>query len=125
MSAIISTMDAPSAIGPYSQAVTAGNLLFTSGQLPVNPETGQLVEDDIGKQTKQVMDNIVSVLNAGGTSLAKSVKVTCFLADMNDFPAFNEIYGNYFSDHKPARSCVAVRTLPKNVKVEIDVIAEI
>ena len=114
----ISTEKAPGAIGPYSQAVISGNLLFTSGQIAINPATGEVESDTIQGQTEQIMKNLGALLEAAGSSYAKTVKTTCFLADMNDFAAFNEIYGKYFTE-KPARSCVAVKTLPKNVLAEV------
>ncbi len=120
----IYTKNAPDAIGPYSQAMKVGNLVFTSGQIAINPATMQVEATDIQGQTEQVCKNICAVLDAAGTSIAKVVKTTCFLADMGDFAAFNEIYGKYFTS-KPARSCVAVKTLPKNVLVEVEVIAEL
>ena len=118
------TSNAPEAIGPYSQAIICGNMLFTSGQIPINPATGNIEADDINGQTTQVMKNIAAVLSEAGTSFDKAVKTTCFLKDMSDFAAFNAIYAEYFTS-KPARSCVAVKTLPKNVLVEVEVIAEI
>ena len=120
----IYTKNAPEAIGPYSQAVKVGNLIFTSGQIAIVPESMQVQSDDIAGQTEQVCKNLCAVLNAAGTSIENAIKTTCFLADMNDFAAFNEIYSKYFTS-KPARSCVAVKTLPKNVLVEIEAIAEI
>ena len=120
----ISTEKAPGAIGPYSQAVISGNLLFTSGQIAINPATGEVESDTIQGQTEQMMKNLGALLEAAGSSYAKTVKTTCFLADMNDFAAFNEIYGKYFTE-KPARSCVAVKTLPKNVLAEVELIAEL
>lgn len=120
----IYTKNAPDAIGPYSQGIKVGNLLFTSGQIAINPETSQVEATDIQGQTEQVCKNLCALLEAAGTSIEKVVKTTCFLADMNDFAAFNEIYGRYFVS-KPARSCVAVKTLPKNVLVEVEVIAEL
>ena len=119
----IQTEKAPAAIGPYSQAVCVGNLVFTSGQIPLNAD-GQLVGETITEQTEQVCKNLCAVLEAAGTSIEKAVKTTCFLADMADFAAFNEVYGKYFVG-KPARSCVAAKQLPKNVLVEVEVIAEI
>lgn len=116
------TQSAPAAIGPYSQAVKFGNILFTSGQIPVDPATGAVVEGDIKAQTAQVMKNLAALLAASGTSPEKALKTTCFLADMADFAAFNEVYAETFTG-KPARSCVAVKTLPKNVLVEVEVIA--
>ncbi|HAG03846.1 MAG TPA: regulator [Lachnospiraceae bacterium] len=124
MSKIISTNDAPSAIGPYSQAVVSGGLVYTSGQIALDPATGEIVGDTIEKQTEQVMKNLSAILSAAGSEFSKAVKTTCFLADMGDFSAFNDIYGKYFTG-KPARSCVAVKTLPKNVLCEVEVIAEV
>ena len=124
MSNKIYTPNAPEAIGPYSQAVTVGNLVFTSGQIAINPASGAVEATTIEEQTHQVCKNLSAVLEAAGSSLEKVVKTVCFLADMNDFAAFNAIYATYFTG-KPARSCVAVKTLPKNVLVEIDTIAEI
>ena len=118
------TKEAPEAIGPYSQAIVAGNLVFTSGQIPINPTTGAIEAVTIQEQTEQVCKNITAVLQAAGTSIDKVVKTVCFLSDMNDFAAFNAVYSKYFTS-KPARSCVAVKTLPKNVLVEVDTIAEI
>lgn len=120
----IYTKNAPDAIGPYSQAVKCGNMLFTSGQIAINPASSQVEANDIVGQTEQVCKNLCAVLEAAGTSFEKVVKTTCFLADMADFGAFNEVYAKYFVS-KPARSCVAVKTLPKNVLVEVELIAEI
>lgn len=120
----IYTKNAPEAIGPYSQAVKLGNLLFTSGQIAIVPETSKVEATDIIGQTEQVCKNLCAVLEAAGTSIDKVVKTTCFLFDMDDFAAFNEVYGKYFTS-KPARSCVAVKTLPKNVLVEVEVVAKI
>ena len=120
----IYTKNAPEAIGPYSQAVKVGNLVFTSGQIPINPQSGNIEAEGIEAQTEQVMKNLSAVLTAAGTSCENAIKTTCFLADMADFAAFNSIYANYFTE-KPARSCVAVKTLPKNVLVEVEVMAEI
>lgn len=120
----IFTQNAPAAIGPYSQAVKTGNLLYTSGQIPINPATGNVDAADITGQTEQVMQNLQAVLEAAGSSFDKAVKTLCFLTDMRNFAAFNEIYGKYFTG-KPARSCVAVSALPKGVLVEVEVIAEI
>ena len=120
----IYTDKAPAAIGPYSQAIVHGDLVFTSGQIPINPSTGNVDVDGITEQTEQVMKNLGEVLSAAGTSFEKVIKTTCFLSDMSDFAAFNEVYGRYFTE-KPARSCVAVKTLPKNVLVEVEVVAEI
>ena len=119
---IISTDKAPAAIGPYSQAVTVGELLFTSGQIPIDPESGSVLAEGIVAQAEQVMKNIGAILAAAGSSFEKAVKTTCFLADMQDFSAFNEVYGKYFTG-KPARSCVAVKSLPKGVLCEVEVIA--
>lgn len=119
----IYTNQAPEAIGPYSQAVTVGNLIFTSGQIAINPATGTVEASSIQEQTEQVCKNLQAVLTAAGSDLTKVAKTVCFLSDMENFSAFNEVYGKYFTT-KPARSCVAVKTLPKNVLVEIDLIAE-
>jgi 2-iminobutanoate/2-iminopropanoate deaminase len=118
------TKNAPEAIGPYSQAMKVGSLVFTSGQIAIDPADGQVHAVTIREQTEQVCKNLSAVLCAAGTSLEKVVKTTCFLADMNDFAAFNEVYGTYFAG-KPARSCVAAKSLPKNVLVEVEVIAEL
>ena len=118
----VHTPFAPAAIGPYSQAVKANGMVFTSGQIALDPETGAVVEGGIKEQTTRICENLKAVLAAAGSSLEKVVKTTCFLADMADFAVFNEVYGGYFTG-KPARSCVAVRTLPKNVLAEIEVIA--
>ena len=120
----ITTDKAPAAIGPYSQAVVVGNLVYTSGQIALDPTTGALAGDCIVCQTEQVMKNLGAVLAAAGSSYEKAIKTTCFLADMADFAAFNEIYGKYFTG-KPARSCVAAKALPKGALVEVEVIAEI
>lgn len=120
----ISTDKAPAAIGPYSQAVVSNNILFTSGQISLDPATGEVVGTTIEEQAEQVMKNLGAVLEAAGTSYEKAIKTVCFLADMADFGAFNEIYGKYFTE-KPARSCVAVKQLPKNVLCEVEVIAEV
>ena len=118
----VSTEKAPAAIGPYSQAVIAGGVLYTSGQIPVNPETNAIAGNTIEEQAEQVMKNLGAVLAEAGTTFEKVVKTTCFIADMGDFAKFNEIYAKYFTE-KPARSCVAVKTLPKNVLCEVEVIA--
>ena len=118
----ISTDKAPAAIGPYSQAIIAGDFLYASGQIAINPATGNIEAEGIEAQTEQVMKNIGAVLAAGDCSYKDVVKTTCFLADMNDFAAFNAVYAEYFTG-KPARSCVAVKTLPKNVLCEIEAIA--
>ena len=124
MSKIIYTKNAPDAIGPYSQGIITGGLLFTSGQIAINPATGNVEAATIEEQTEQVCKNLGALLEAAGTSYEKVVKTTCFLADMGDFAAFNAIYGKYFVS-KPARSCVAVKTLPKIVLCEVEVIAEV
>jgi 2-iminobutanoate/2-iminopropanoate deaminase len=121
---IIETKSAPAAIGPYSQAYASGNLVFTSGQIPLSAESGEVVGTSVTEQTGQVIKNLASVLEAAGSSLSRVIKTTCFLADMNDFAAFNEVYAKHFIS-KPARSTVAVRQLPKSVLVEIEAVAEI
>ncbi len=117
------TPDAPQTIGPYSQAICTDTLVFTSGQIPIDPVTGQVIDDTITGQTEQVCKNLAAVLSAAGSSLENVVKTTCFLSTMDDFAAFNEVYAKYFTG-KPARSCVAVKTLPKNVLVEVEAIAQ-
>lgn len=119
----ISTPDAPAAIGPYSQAIVASGVIYTAGQIALIPATMQLVEGDVAVQTAQVFANLKAVLRAAGTGLDRVVKATVYLADMADFPAMNEIYAREFGAHRPARSTVAARTLPKNARVEIDLIA--
>ena len=121
---IISTTNAPAAIGPYSQAMKCGNMLFTSGQIPIDPATGNIVEGGIAEQTEQVMKNLGAVLAAAGATYENAVKTTCFLYDIADFAAFNEVYAKYFTG-KPARSCVAVRDLPRGVLCEVEVICEL
>ena len=118
----ITTEKAPAAIGPYCQAIAAGNFLFASGQIPINPESGEVEAEGIEAQAEQVMKNVGAILEAAGTDYANVVKTTCFLADMADFAAFNGVYEKYFTE-KPARSCVAVKALPKNVLCEVEVIA--
>ncbi len=120
----IATDKAPGAIGPYSQAVVCGGLVYTSGQIAIDPATGNLAGADIATQSEQVMKNLGAVLAAAGSSYEKAIKTTCFLADIADFATFNEIYGRYFTE-KPARSCVAVKALPKGALVEVEVIAEV
>ena len=120
----ISTDKAPSAIGPYSQAIVCSGLVYTSGQIPIDPKTGSIDAVGITAQTEQVMKNLGAVLAEAGSSFEKAVKTTCFLSDMADFAAFNEVYAKYFTG-KPARSCVAVKALPKGALVEVEVIAEI
>ena len=123
MSQKVQTDKAPTAIGPYSQAVLAGNLVFTSGQIPLNPESGLIEGQNITEQTHRVCKNLEAVLTAAGSSLKKTVKTVCFLSNMADFTAFNQVYAQYFTG-KPARSCVAVKDLPKGALVEVEVIAE-
>lgn len=118
----VSTDKAPAAIGPYSQAIVCGEMVFTSGQIPINPASGNVEATTIEGQAEQVMKNLGEVLKAAGSGFEKAVKTTCFLADMGDFAAFNAVYAKYFTTN-PARSCVAVKTLPKNVLVEVEVIA--
>ena len=123
MSNKIHTDKAPAAIGPYSQAVVVDRLIFTSGQIPLDPATGCMVGESITEQTHRVCQNLEAVLTAAGATMQDVVKTTCFLSDMADFAAFNEVYASYFTE-KPARSCVAVRTLPKGALVEVEVIAQ-
>ena len=123
MKQAISSADAPKAIGPYSQAVKAGQLLFLSGQVPLDPVSGQMIDGDIAAQTRRVFENLGAVLEAGGRSFADVVRTTVFLADMNDFAAMNAVYGEYFKEPYPARATVQVARLPKDARVEIDVIA--
>ena len=118
----VSTEKAPAAIGPYSQAIDCGEIVFTSGQIPINPATGNVEAVTIEEQTEQVMKNLGEVLKAAGSSFERAIKTTCFLSDIADFAAFNSVYAKYFTE-KPARSCVAVKDLPKGVKVEVEVIA--
>lgn len=120
----VSTEKAPAAIGPYSQAIVIKDMVFTSGQIPINPASGNIEAVTIEQQAEQVMKNLGEVLKAAGTCFENAIKTTCFLADMNDFAAFNAVYAKYFTT-KPARSCVAVKTLPKNVLVEVEVIASL
>jgi 2-iminobutanoate/2-iminopropanoate deaminase len=120
----VATPKAPGAIGPYSQGIKVGNLLFTSGQIAIEPTTGLVIANDIVSQTEQIMKNLGAIFEAAGTDYSKTVKTTCFLANMDDFAAFNEIYARYFTE-KPARSCVAVKTLPKNVLCEVEAIASL
>ena len=123
MKEIIATENAPGAIGPYSQAVKAGNMVFCSGQIPIDVATGEFVSDDVAEQTGQVLTNLSAVLEAAGTSLNNVVKTTVFLADMNDFTAMNEVYAEFFSENKPARATVQAARLPKDARVEIECIA--
>ncbi|MBQ4640874.1 MAG: RidA family protein [Clostridia bacterium] len=119
----VHTDNAPAAIGPYSQAMVVGNLVYTSGQIPLDPATGNLVGENVTQQAHQVCKNLQAVLEAAGSSLENVVKTTCFLADMADFAAFNAVYAEYFTGH-PARSCVAVKALPKGALVEVEAVAE-
>lgn len=125
MKETITTENAPGAIGPYSQAVKAGGMVFCSGQIPIDPSTGEFVSQVVAEQTEQVLKNLSEVLKAAGTSLDNVVKTTVFLADMNDFGEMNEIYGRYFSDNKPARATVQAARLPRDAKVEIECIATV
>ena len=124
MKKVISTPNAPAAIGPYSQAIQVGNLIYTSGQIPIDPATGQLVEGGIKEQTRQSLNNIQAILQEAGLTMASVVKTTVFMADMADFADMNSIYAEFFTEPYPARSAVAVKTLPKNALVEIEVVAE-
>lgn len=124
MAKVVFTSKAPAAIGPYSQAVVVGNVVYTSGQIPILPSSGAIEANDITAQTEQVMSNLGEVLAAAGSSFEKAIKTTCYLASMSDFAAFNEVYAKYFTG-KPARSCVAVKELPKGALVEVEVIAEL
>ena len=123
MKKIISTSDAPAAIGPYSQAIRSGDLVFCSGQIPLDPNNGQMASEDISSQTRRVLDNISGLLKAEGLSLGNVVKTTIFLTDLGNFQTVNEIYGSYFKSEPPARSTVEVSALPKGAKIEIEVIA--
>ena len=122
MKEIISTENAPGAIGPYSQAIKAGNLVFCSGQIPIDVATGEFVSSEVSAQTEQVLKNLSAVLEAAGSSLKSVVKTTVFLADMNDFAAMNEVYAKHFSDNKPARATVQAARLPRDARVEIEAI---
>lgn len=122
---IITTDRAPAAIGPYSQAVRCGGLLFCSGQIPLVPGTGEMVEGDISLETSQVMDNLGAVLDAGGSGFCRVIKTTIYLLNMADFPAVNEVYGRYFKEGKPARATVAVAALPRGARVEIEAVAAV
>lgn len=123
MKEIISTENAPGAIGPYSQAVKTGTMVFCSGQIPIDPQTGEFVSDEIGAQTEQVLKNLSAVLKAAGTDLNSVVKTTVFLIDMNDFAVMNEVYAKYFSENKPARATVQAARLPRDARVEVECIA--
>jgi len=120
---IISTKNSPSAIGPYSQAIQLSNLIFTSGQIPLLPSTMEVVEGGISEQSDQVLQNLNAVLSAANATLETVIKTTCYIKDMNDFAAFNEVYGKYFANNPPARSCVEVARLPKDVLIEVEAIA--
>ncbi len=120
---IVTTTDAPAAIGPYSQAVRAGDLLFVSGQIPIDPASGELVKGGIEAETRQVLDNLRAILEAAGSSLTNVVKATLFIADMNEFGTINEIYAGYFKTEPPARACVEVARLPRDVQIEIEAVA--
>jgi 2-iminobutanoate/2-iminopropanoate deaminase len=122
---IIQTEQAPAAIGPYSQGIQAGNLVFTSGQLPVNPTTGEMIINDIKAETRQCLENVEAILKSSGTSLKNAVKLTVFIKDMSQFAQINEVYGEYFPEDKPARSCVEVARLPKDANIEIEAVAMI
>ncbi|EFI42424.1 RidA family protein [Peptoniphilus sp. oral taxon 386] len=119
------TEKAPAAVGPYSQGAVVGNLLFTSGQIPLIPETGELVSDDIQKAARQSLENVKAIVENEGSNFNKAIKVNIFLSDMNNFAAVNEVYSEYFTDHKPARSCVEVARLPKDALIEIEAIVEL
>ena len=123
MKTVVFSPDAPNTIGPYSQAVRAGQLLFVSGQVPLDPESGTMVDGDVAVQARRVLDNLGAILNAGGLSFADVVRTTVFLADMNDLAAMNQVYGTYFSEPYPARATVQVARLPRDARIEIDVIA--
>jgi len=124
MADAVATKDAPQAIGPYSQAIKAGGFIFTSGQIAIDPATGNVIEGDVAAQTDRVMKNLAAVLAAAGSGLARVVKTTVFLRSMGDFGTMNEVYGRHFGNHRPARSTVEVARLPKDVLVEIDIVAE-
>ncbi len=123
MKETISTENAPGAIGPYSQAVKAGGFVFCSGQIPINPQTGEFISEDVAGQTRQVLENLSAVLEAADTNLSNVVKTTVFLADMNDFAAMNEVYAEFFSENKPARATVQAARLPRDARVEIECVA--
>ena len=125
MAEAVATKEAPQAIGPYSQAIKAGGFIFTSGQIAIDPATGNVIQGDVAAQTERVLKNLAAVLAASASSLQKVVKTTVFLKSMGDFATMNEVYGRHFGNHRPARSTVEVARLPKDVLVEIDVIAEV
>ena len=122
---IIKTHQAPKAIGPYSQAIKSGNFIFASGQIPLDPVSGNIIENDIKKQTERVMENIKGLLESENLTMANIIKTTCYLSDMSNFAAFNEVYGSYFTDNPPAKSTVAVKSLPKDALVEVEITAAI
>ncbi|HYJ91084.1 MAG TPA: RidA family protein [Pyrinomonadaceae bacterium] len=123
MNEVVSTQDAPGAIGPYSQAIKTGGMVFCSGQIPIDPATGEFVASDVAAQTEQVIKNLDAVLKAAGTGLSNVIKTTVFLADMNDFAAMNEVYSKFFNENKPARATVQAARLPRDARVEIECIA--
>lgn len=125
MNEVVSTESAPGAIGPYSQAIKSNGMVYCSGQIPIDPATGQFVSDDVAEQTEQVFRNLKAVLNAAGTGLENVVKTTVFLADMNDFAAMNDVYAKFFTENKPARATVQAARLPRDARVEIDCIATV
>ena len=125
MAEVVATKDAPQAIGPYSQAIKAGGFLFSSGQIAIDPATSQVIDGDVAAQTERVMKNLSAILKAAGLSLSRVVKTTVYLKSMGDFATMNEVYGRHFGEHRPARSTVEVARLPKDVLVEIDVVAEL
>jgi 2-iminobutanoate/2-iminopropanoate deaminase len=121
---VVSTQDAPQAIGPYSQAIKLGNVVYTAGQIPLDPTTGKIIEGDIEQQTERVMQNLQAILEASGSSLDRVIKTTCFLASLDDFQRFNQVYGRYFTQQPPARSTVEVSRLPAGARVEVECMAE-
>ena len=125
MNEVVATENAPAAIGPYSQAIKANGMVFCSGQIPIDPATGQFVSDDVAGQTEQVFKNLEAVLKAAGSGLEKVVKTTVFLADMNDFAAMNDVYGRFFTENKPARATVQAARLPRDARVEVECIATV
>lgn len=125
MNEVVSTENAPGAIGPYSQAIKVNGMVFCSGQIPIDPATGQFISDDVGEQTEQVFKNLEAVLKAAGTGLDRVVKTTVFLADMNDFAAMNDVYARFFTENKPARATVQAARLPRDARVEIECIATV
>lgn len=121
---VVQTEKAPGAIGPYSQAMKLGNLVYTAGQIPLDPSTGQLVEGDIAAQTERVMQNVSAILEASGSSFDRIIKTTCFLTDLGNFATFNEVYARYMGDNRPARSTIGAAALPAGAQVEVEVVAE-